>query len=156
VEKTYIQKSQDVQRDWYVVDAAGQTLGRLATQIAVMLRGKHKPTYSPGVDSGDFVVVVNAERVHTTGRKLDQKMYHRFSGYPGGLRSTSLRGMLSKHPERVVEHAVRGMLPKNRMGRRMLTRLKAYTGPSHPHQAQQPRPLPRMSSSARTSDDPTG
>jgi len=141
VEKTYIQKSEDVQRDWYVVDAAGQTLGRLATQIAVVLRGKHKPSFSPAVDAGDFVVVINAEKIHTTGRKLDQKMYHRHSGYPGGLKSIPLRTMLSTHPERVVVHAVRGMLPKNRLGRRMLKRLKAYGGPNHPHQAQEPKPL---------------
>jgi large subunit ribosomal protein L13 len=141
VEKTYLLKDDDVQRDWYVVDAAGKTLGRLATQVAVLLRGKHKPAFSPAVDSGDFVVVVNAEKIHTTGRKLDQKMYYRYSGYPGGLKATSLRTMLAKHPERVVEHAVRGMLPKNRLGRRMLKRLKAYSGPDHPHQAQQPMPL---------------
>ena len=141
VEKTFILKSEDVQRDWYVVDAEGQTLGRLATQIAVVLRGKHKPSFSPAVDSGDFVIVVNAEKVRTTGRKLDQKMYHRYSGYPGGLKSTSLRTMLSTYPERVVEHAVRGMLPKNRLGRRMLKRLKAYGGADHPHQAQDPKPL---------------
>ena len=141
VEKTYILKSEDVQRGWFVVDAADQTLGRLATQIASVLRGKHKPAFSPDVDLGDFVVVVNAEKIHTTGRKLDQKMYYHHSGYPGGLKSTSLRAMLSKHPERVVEHAVRGMLPKNRLGRRMLKRLKAYEGPIHPHQAQQPKPL---------------
>jgi large subunit ribosomal protein L13 len=141
VDKTYLVKNDDVQRDWYVVDAAGQTLGRLATQIAALLRGKHKPAFSPAVDSGDFVVVVNAEKIHTTGRKLDQKMYYRYSGYPGGLRATSLRNMLATHPERVVEHAVRGMLPKNRLGRRMLKRLKAYGGPAHPHEAQQPKPL---------------
>lgn len=141
MKKTYTQKREDVQREWYVVDAAGQTLGRLATQIACVLRGKHKPTFTPAVDAGDFVIVVNAERIHTTGRKLDQKMYYRHSGYPGGLKSTPLRTMLSSHPERVVTHAVRGMLPKNRLGRRMLKRLKAYAGPDHPHQAQRPQPL---------------
>jgi large subunit ribosomal protein L13 len=141
VEKTYMPRSEDVQRDWYVVDASGQTLGRLATQIATVLRGKHKVSFSPAVDQGDFVVVVNAEKVHATGRKLDQKMYYRHSGYPGGLRARSLRTVLATHPERVVEHAVRGMLPKNRLGRRMLKRLKAYAGPVHPHAAQQPKPL---------------
>jgi large subunit ribosomal protein L13 len=141
VEKTYIPKSEDVQRDWYVVDASGQTLGRLATQIATVLRGKHKASFSPAVDEGDFVIVVNAEKVHATGRKLDQKMYYRYSGYPGGLRAKSLRTMLATYPERVVVHAVRGMLPKNRLGRRMLKRLKAYAGPVHPHSAQQPKPL---------------
>jgi large subunit ribosomal protein L13 len=141
VENTYLVRSDDVQRNWYVVDAAGQTLGRLATQIATVLRGKHKPAFSPAVDSGDFVIVVNAEKIHTTGRKLDQKMYYRYSGYPGGLKATTLRRMLAMHPERVIEHAVRGMLPKNRLGRRMLKRLKAYAGPDHPHQAQGPQSL---------------
>ena len=142
MDKTYVVKKEDVQPVWYVVDASGQTLGRLATQIAQVLNGKHKPIYSPAVDTGDFVIVVNAEKIHTTGRKLDQKMYYRYSGYPGGLRSTSLRDMLKKHPTRVLEHAVRGMLPKNRLGRRMLKKLKVYSGPDHPHGAQQPKPLP--------------
>ena len=141
MEKTYVTKQEDVQREWFVVDAAGQTLGRLATRVAHVLRGKHKPTYSPSVDTGDYVIVVNAERIHVTGRKLDQKMYYRHSGYPGGLKEITLRNLLQKYPERVIEHAVRGMLPKNRLGRRMYKKLKVYAGPDHPHTAQQPRSL---------------
>jgi large subunit ribosomal protein L13 len=141
VGKTYVTKKQDVQRSWYVVDARGQTLGRLATQVAHMLRGKHKPIYSPSVDVGDYVIVVNADKVHVTGRKLDQKMYYRHTGYPGGLRQITLRNLLQKHPTRVIEHAVRGMLPKNRLGRQMLKKLKVYAGPDHPHEAQQPERL---------------
>jgi large subunit ribosomal protein L13 len=141
VGKTYVTKKQDVQRSWYVVDARGQTLGRLATQVACMLRGKHKPIYSPSVDVGDYVIVVNADKVHVTGRKLDQKIYYRYSGYPGGLRQITLRNLLQKHPTRVIEHAVRGMLPKNRLGRQMLKKLKVYAGPDHPHEAQQPERL---------------
>jgi large subunit ribosomal protein L13 len=141
VEKTYVTKREDVEREWYVVDASGQTLGRLATRVAHVLRGKHKPVYSPSVDTGDYVIVVNAERIHVTGRKLDQKMYYRYSGYPGGLKEITLRSLLQKHPTRVVEHAVRGMLPKNRLGRRMFKKLKVYAGPDHPHAAQQPKPL---------------
>ena len=136
--KTYVTKSSEVERDWYVVDATGQTLGRLAAQVARILRGKHKPTYSPAVDTGDYVIVVNAEKIHVTGRKLDQKIYYRYSGYPGGLKRTPLRDLLQKHPTRVIEHAVRGMLPKNRLGRRMFKKLKVYAGPDHPHAAQQP------------------
>jgi large subunit ribosomal protein L13 len=141
VEKTYVTKREDVEREWYVVDASGQTLGRLATRVARVLRGKHKPIYSPSVDTGDYVIVVNAERIHVTGRKLDQKMYYRYSGYPGGLKEITLRNLLQKHPTRVIEHAVRGMLPKNRLGRRMFKKLKVYAGPDHPHAAQQPKPL---------------
>lgn len=141
MEKTFVTKQTDVQREWYLVDATGQTLGRLATRVAHILRGKHKPTYSPAEDAGDFVVVVNADKVHVTGRKMEQKLYYRFTGYPGGLRTTPLRDMLQKHPERVIEHAVRGMLPKNRLGRRMFKKLKVYAGPDHPHGAQQPKPL---------------
>jgi large subunit ribosomal protein L13 len=141
VEKTYVTKNEDVQREWYLVDATGQTLGRLATQVACILRGKHKPTYSPSVDTGDFVVVVNAEKVRVTGHKLDQKIYYRYTGYPGGLKEITLRNLLQKHPTRVIEHAVRGMLPKNRLGRRMFKKLKVYAGPGHPHAAQQPKPL---------------
>ena len=141
VRKTYVTKKEEVQREWRVVDATGQTLGRLATQVARILRGKHKPIYSPSVDTGDYVIVVNAERIHVTGRKLDQKIYYRHSGYPGGLKKITLRNLLQKHPSRVIEHAVRGMLPKNRLGRRMFKKLKAYAGPDHPHAAQQPRPL---------------
>jgi len=141
VEKTYVTKREDFEREWYVVDASGQTLGRLATQVARILRGKHKPIYSPSVDTGDYVVIVNAERIRVTGRKLDQKMYYRHSGYPGGLKEITLRNLLQKHPTRVIEHAVRGMLPKNRLGRRMFKKLKVYAGPDHPHAAQQPKPL---------------
>ena len=134
-------KNKDVQREWYVVDAAGQTLGRLAARVARILRGKHKPTYSPSVDTGDFVIVVNAEQIHVTGRKLDQKIYYRYSGYPGGLKEITLRNLLQRHPARVIEHAVRGMLPKNRLGRQMFKKLKVYAGPDHPHAAQQPKQL---------------
>lgn len=140
MEKTYVTKSEDIQREWYVVDATGQTLGRLASRVARILRGKHRPIYSPAMDTGDYVIVVNAEKVSVTGRKLDQKMYYRASGYPGGLKSITLREQLEKHPTRVVEHAVRGMLPKSRLGRRVFKKLKVYAGPEHPHQAQQPKP----------------
>ncbi|MBN1811243.1 MAG: 50S ribosomal protein L13 [Anaerolineae bacterium] len=139
--KTYVTKEEDGQRDWYVVDARGQTLGRLATQVARVLRGKHKPAYSPSVDTGDCVIVVNAEKLHVTGRKLDQKIYYQHSGYPGGLKEITLRNLLQKHPTQAVEHAVRGMLPKNRLGRQMFKHLKVYAGPEHPHAAQQPKPL---------------
>ncbi len=141
MKKTYVTKQGEFQRQWYVVDAAGQTLGRLAAQVASFLRGKHKPAYSPAVDTGDFVIVVNAEKIHVTGRKLDQKKYYRYSGYPGGLKEIALRDQLAKHPTRVIEHAVRGMLPKNRLGRRMFKHLKVYAGPEHPHEAQQPQRL---------------
>jgi large subunit ribosomal protein L13 len=140
VEKTFVTKPKDVQREWYVVDATGQTLGRLATQVATILRGKHKPVYSPSVDAGDYVIIVNADKIHVTGRKLDQKIYYRFSGYPGGLKKLTLRHLLRQHPTRVIEHAVRGMLPKNRLGRRMFKKLKVYAGPDHPHAAHQPKP----------------
>ena len=139
--KTVSAREQDVQRDWYVVDAQGQTLGRLATQVATLLRGKHKPYYTPHVDCGDYVVVVNAEKIHVTGNKMTQKIYYRHSGYPGGLKQVTLRDQLQKYPGRVVEQAVRGMLPKNRLGRRMFKKLKVYAGPDHPHQAQQPKPV---------------
>jgi large subunit ribosomal protein L13 len=139
--RTFTAKSEEIERDWYVVDAEGQTLGRLASAIASILRGKHKPFYTPHLDCGDYVVVVNAEKVHVTGRKLDQKYYHRHSGYPGGLSSISLRDQLAKHPERVLQAAVKGMLPKNKLGRRMYKKLKVYAGDSHPHQAQQPKPM---------------
>jgi large subunit ribosomal protein L13 len=136
-----VTKPEDIQRDWYVVDASGQTLGRLASEVAQIVRGKHKPIYSPSIDAGDYVIVVNADKVHVTGRKLDQKMYYRHSGYPGGLKQKSLRRMLEENPAQVIEHAVRGMLPKNRLGRKMIKKLKVYAGSSHPHQAQQPEPL---------------
>jgi large subunit ribosomal protein L13 len=141
VKTTISAREQDIQRDWYVVDAQGETLGRLATRVATILRGKHKPIYAPHVDCGDFVVIVNAEKVHTTGQKLTQKKYYRHSGYPGGLSEISLRDQLLKFPERVLESAIRGMLPKNRLGRQMFRKLKVYAGPNHPHQAQQPKSL---------------
>jgi large subunit ribosomal protein L13 len=139
--KTYTARAEDIERQWFLVDAEGKTLGRLASEIAQVLRGKHKPVYTPHLDCGDYVIVINAEKVQVTGRKLDQKMYHRHTGYPGGLRSISLRNQLQKHPHRVLQAAVRGMLPKNRLGRRMLRKLKVYAGDSHPHQAQQPQRL---------------
>jgi len=140
--KTYNAKPGEVTRDWYVVDASGQTLGRLATQIADTLRGKNKPQYTPHVDTGDFVIVVNAEKIQVTGNKLDQKRYYRHSGYPGGIRSRSLREQLERRPTEVLRAAVKGMLPKNRLAARQLTKLKIYAGPEHPHEAQAPKPLP--------------
>jgi large subunit ribosomal protein L13 len=139
--KTYTVRRGDIKREWYVVDAQGKTLGRLASEIAKILRGKHKPIYMPHLDCGDYVIVVNAEKVRVTGKKLDQKFYYRHSGYPGGLKSINLRDQLQKHPTRVLEAAVRGMLPKNRLGRAMIKKLKVYAGGSHPHQAQQPKAL---------------
>lgn len=144
--KTYSQKASEVQRDWHIVDATGQTLGRLATQIAVLLRGKHKPTFSPNLDGGDFVVVINAEKVHLTGRKVDQKMYYRHSNYPGGFKAVPFRRMMANHPDRILRFAVKGMLPKTRLGRQQITKLKIYSGAKHPHNAQQPKlytPRPR-------------
>lgn len=139
--KTYVTKPDEVQREWFVVDATGKTLGRLATEIARILRGKHKPIYSPMIDVGDYVIVINAEKVRVTGRKLTEKFYYRHSGYPGGFKQVSLRDMLARHPTRVIEYAVQGMLPKNALGRRMFKKLKVYAGPDHPHQAQNPKPL---------------
>ena len=139
--KTYAAKTEEIEREWFLVNAEDRTLGRLASEIAQVLRGKHKPTYTPHLDCGDYVIVVNAEKVRVTGRKLDQKMYYRHTGYPGGIKSISLRNQLQKHPERVLQAAVRGMLPKNRLGRKMLKKLKVYAGDSHPHQAQQPKSL---------------
>ena len=139
--KTYVASTEDRDRQWVVVDAEGQTLGRLATRIADALRGKRKPTYTPHIDVGDFVVVVNAEKISVTGAKRTEKLYHRHSGYPGGLRSRTLTEMLEKRPEEVIRLAVKGMLPKNRLGRKQLTKLKVYAGPEHPHAAQQPRKL---------------
>lgn len=141
MKRTYVTKPEDIQRNWYVVDASGQTLGRLASEVAKIVRGKHKPIYSPSVDAGDFVIVINADKIRVTGRKLDQKVYYRHSGYPGGLKEVPLSRMLEEHPTRVIEHAVRGMLPKNRLGRKMIRKLKVYAGSDHPHQAQQPEPL---------------
>jgi large subunit ribosomal protein L13 len=140
--KTWNAKAEDVERRWYVVDAEGETLGRLATRIADTLRGKQKPEYTPHVDTGDFVVVVNAEKVAVTGKKLDEKLYHRHSGYPGGLRTRTLREELERRPTEVVRKAVKGMLPRNRLARRQITKLKVYAGPGHPHEAQKPEPLP--------------
>jgi large subunit ribosomal protein L13 len=139
--KTYIPKPEDADRDWLVVDAEGKILGRLATEIATRLRGKHKPEFTPHLDTGDFVIVVNAEKIAVTGGKLDKKYYYRHTGYPGGIRGVSLREQLDKKPEEVIFHAVRGMLPKNRLGRKLLKKLKVYAGPEHPHGAQQPKPL---------------
>ena len=139
--KTLSAKPGDIERKWLVVDAQGQTLGRLATRIATLLRGKHKPVYTPHMDCGDYVIVVNADKIHVTGQKLEQKTYYRHSGYPGGLRQVSLRRQLQVHPDRVIEAAVRGMLPHNRLGRKMFKKLKIYAGPTHPHEAQQPTAL---------------
>ncbi len=138
---TFSAKSETVQRDWYVVDAAGKTLGRLSTELARRLRGKHKPVYTPHVDTGDYLVVINAEKIHVTGKKLTDKMYYRFTGYIGNLKSESLEQALDRHPERVLETAVKGMLPKNTLGRAMYRKLKVYAGPDHPHAAQQPQVL---------------
>ncbi len=138
---TYVTKPNDIKRDWYVVDAQGKTLGRLATRIAAVLKGKHKPIYSPSMDTGDYVVVINAEKIVATGRKLDEKMYYRHTGYPGGLRQINLRDQLAKHPERVISAAVRGMLPHNRLGRAMFKKLKVFTGAEHPHAAHKPKTL---------------
>jgi large subunit ribosomal protein L13 len=136
--KTYNAKPGEIQRDWYLVDAEGKTLGRLATQIAERLRGKGKPQYTPHVDTGDFVVVVNAEKITVTGKKLDEKMYYNHSGYPGGLRERTLREQLERRPTEVLRKAVKGMLPRNRLGRAQLTKLKIYAGAEHPHEAQAP------------------
>ena len=139
--KTYNARPGEIQRDWVVVDAEGKTLGRLATQIADRLRGKTKPQYTPHVDTGDFVVVVNAEKIAVTGKKLDEKMYYRHSGYPGGLKERSLRDQLERQPTEVLRKAVKGMLPKNRLAAQQLGKLKIYAGPEHPHEAQAPKPF---------------
>ncbi|HID48015.1 MAG TPA: 50S ribosomal protein L13 [Chromatiales bacterium] len=139
--KTFSAKPETVQRDWYVIDADNKVLGRLATEIARRLRGKHKPEYTPHVDTGDYIVVINAEKVAVTGNKETDRMYHHHTGYPGGLKTISLEKQRQKHPERIIEAAVRGMLPKNRLGRAMFRKLKVYAGPEHNHAAQQPRPL---------------
>ncbi|HEV2590705.1 MAG TPA: 50S ribosomal protein L13 [Gaiellaceae bacterium] len=140
--KTYSAKPGEIEREWYIVDAEGQTLGRLATQIADRLRGKGKAAFTPHVDTGDFVVVVNAEKIHVTGNKLEDKKYYKHSGYPGGLRTRSLREQLDRRPTEVLRAAVKGMLPRNRLGRAQLTKLKIYAGTEHPHEAQAPKPLP--------------
>ncbi|MGZ5333145.1 MAG: 50S ribosomal protein L13 [Solirubrobacterales bacterium] len=139
--KTFVATPANRQRDWYVVDAQGKTLGRLATQLADILRGKRKPEYTPHCDTGDFVVVVNAEKITVTGRKLEQKRYYRHTGYPGGIRSRTLAEMLDRQPEEVIRKAVKGMLPRNRLARQQLRKLKVYTGEEHPHAAQQPKPI---------------
>ena len=139
--KTIWTKEADVERNWFIVDAEGKTLGRLASQIASVLRGKHKPVYNPSQDMGDFVVVINADKIHVTGQRMDQKKYYTHSGYQGGLKERTLRQMMEKTPERVIHLAVRGMLPKNVLGRRMIKKLKVYAGPDHPHVAQRPEPL---------------
>ena len=139
--KTYLPSVEAIERDWYVVDAAGQHLGRLATEIARIIRGKHKPTFTPHLDTGDVVIVLNAEKVVVTGRKTDQKLYRRHSGRPGGMKVETFRQLQQRIPERIIETAVRGMLPKNRLGRQLFNKLKVYAGNQHPHQAQQPQPL---------------
>ncbi|WP_405223610.1 50S ribosomal protein L13 [Lentisalinibacter sediminis] len=136
--KTFSAKPAEVRRDWYVVDATGKTLGRLATEVARRLRGKHKPEYTPHVDTGDYLIIVNAEKVRVTGNKLKDKMYHHHTGYIGNLKSRSLEQMLDKAPERVIQSAVKGMMPRNRLGRQMMGKLKVYAGPEHQHSAQQP------------------
>jgi len=139
--KTFSATPDTIKRDWYVVDASGKTLGRLATEIARRLRGKHKPEYTPHMDTGDYIVVVNAEKIHATGNKMKDKMYYHHTGFPGGLKSISLEKQLQKAPERVIEGAVKGMLPKNSLGRAMFRKLKVYAGAEHGHSAQQPQPL---------------
>jgi large subunit ribosomal protein L13 len=140
--KTYSAKPGEISREWYLVDAEGQTLGRLATQIATVLRGKNKPQYTAHVDTGDFVVVVNAEKIAVTGNKLDQKMYYKHSGYPGGLRERTLREQLGRRPTEVLRKAVKGMLPRNKLSRAQINKLKIYAGPEHPHESQAPKPFP--------------
>jgi large subunit ribosomal protein L13 len=138
--RTFSPKDSDITRQWHVIDATDVVLGRLASQVAILLRGKHKPMFAPHVDTGDFVIVINADKVSLSGAKLEQKMAYRHSGYPGGLRSVSYADLMAKHPERAVEKAIKGMLPKNSLGRKTLGKLKVYAGPTHPHQAQQPQP----------------
>ena len=139
--RTYTPKPADVQRQWHVIDATDVVLGRLASQVAILLRGKHKPIYAPHVDTGDYVIIINADKVSLSGKKLEQKKAYRHSGYPGGLRSTLYKDLLAKHPERAVEKAIKGMLPKNKLGRAMFGKVKVYAGASHPHAAQQPVPF---------------
>ena len=139
--RTFSPKAGDIQRQWHVVDASDVILGRLASQVAVLLRGKHKPIYAPHMDTGDFVIVVNAEKIALSGKKLEQKHAYRHSGYPGGLTAVAYADLMAKHPERAVEKAVKGMLPKNTLGRQQLRKLKVYAGPEHPHEAQRPQPF---------------
>ncbi|MDP8961314.1 MAG: 50S ribosomal protein L13 [Actinomycetota bacterium] len=140
--RTYSARAREIERHWYVVDARDQVLGRLASRVAQVLRGKHKPMFTPHLDTGDYVIVVNAAEVRLTGAKASQKFWHRHSGYPGGLKSVPFARLLAETPEKAVEKAVRGMLPKNKLGRQIATKLKVYAGPEHPHEAQQPKPLP--------------
>jgi large subunit ribosomal protein L13 len=140
--RTYSPSAKDITREWYVVDAEGQTLGRLATRIATVLRGKHKPTFTPNLDMGDYVIVVNADKIELAGEKAADKLYHRHSGFPGGIKSVPFATMLDKKPIAIVETAVKGMLPKTKLGRQMARKLKVYAGPDHPHAAQQPKSLP--------------
>jgi large subunit ribosomal protein L13 len=139
--RTFSPRQGDINREWFIVDAEGQTLGRLATKIAAVLRGKTKPTFAPHIDTGDFVIVINAEKVKVTGNKETDKFYYRHSNYPGGLRAVSLRDMRKTHPDRILQAAVRGMLPRNTVGEQQLRKLKIYAGPTHPHQSQQPKEL---------------
>ncbi len=139
--KTLVAKTEEVTRDWYLVDAENQVLGRLATTIANVLRGKNKPTFTPSVDTGDFIIVVNAEKIVLTGNKLADKMYYSHSGYPGGIKATNAGKLMEKKPDEILRQAVKGMLPKNKLARHMLNKLKIYSGPAHPHEAQQPKPL---------------
>ena len=139
--KTYAVKASEIKRDWYVVDAQGKTLGRLASEVAKILRGKHKPIFSPHLDTGDHVIVVNAEQIVVSGHKMSDKLYYRHSGYPGGLKSMNLETLLERHPTRAIYYAVRGMLPHTRLGRKTISKLKVYAGPEHPHAAQQPKEL---------------
>jgi large subunit ribosomal protein L13 len=139
--RTYSAKEADIKRKWYIVDAEGKTLGRLATQIAIVLRGKHKPIFTPHVDTGDHVIVVNAEKIHLTGDKVRQKTYYRHSGYPGGLKSETVKDLLARKPSVIVERAIKGMLPKTSLGKQMARKLNVYAGPTHPHKAQQPEAL---------------
>ena len=139
--KTYSAKPEEVRRDWYLVDATGKTLGRLSTEIARRLRGKHKPEYTPHVDTGDYIVVVNAEKIRVTGNKLKDKMYYRYTGYVGNLKSMPLEKLMEQHPERALQYAVKGMMPRNPLGRKMLSKLHVFAGPEHNHEAQQPIPL---------------
>ncbi len=139
--KTFSAKAEEINREWFLIDAEGKTLGRMASEIALRLRGKHKPEFTPHVDTGDYIVVVNAEKIAVTGNKLNDKMYHHHTGYVGNLKSINLKDLLDKHPERVIEKAVKGMLPKNTLGRQMYRKLKVYAGPEHPHAAQEPKTL---------------
>lgn len=147
MQKTYHPKAGDLSHSWYLVDAEGENLGRLSSRISGLLLGKGKPEFTPGVDTGDFVVVINAEKIQVTGKRLDQKFYYRHSGYPGGLKKISLRDQLAKFPERVIQSAVKGMIPHNRYGRKLMKKLKVYAGPGHPHQAQNPELLKSSSKS---------